>query len=242
MRSIGEKHPLTFLFLLVLVVIFCIALVRIIELHRQMATQEIHLLSKNIELETKNLEIIALKIQLKKTEEIIIQHLLRPPNKSQITKPNRIWKSISHKIIKDKLFLPITNYIKSVNPKAPAESIAQAVLACSFENQINPIYVLAVAEQESHFRPNVTGEAGERGIMQLMHNTAIHLNIPWERAFEIELNICGASKLLARYLEQTPDWRYALTRYNGSPVYAERVINQCQTLWKSIATNYQENL
>jgi len=93
------------------------------------------------------------------------------------------------------------------------------------ENNVDPLLILAVARQESTFRPTLTSYAGARGVMQLMPQTA-----EWLGKSDSELKKCAANledplsslKLGARYLARMIERSdgnlvYALASYNAGP-------------------------
>lgn len=93
------------------------------------------------------------------------------------------------------------------------------------ENNLDPFLILAVARQESTFRPALTSYAGAQGIMQLMPSTAA-----WLGKSDSELKKCATNledplnslKLGARYLARMIErsdgnLAYALASYNAGP-------------------------
>lgn len=95
--------------------------------------------------------------------------------------------------------------IESVNPQAPSTEIANAIEASC--QGVPSELVLAVIWQESHFKPDAIGKAGEVGLMQL--------NPKWHNApADIAGNVAVGCELLRGHLS-----RYTLSRtllaYNG---------------------------
>jgi len=103
--------------------------------------------------------------------------------------------------------------------------------------------IMAVAQVESNFRPNVTSRAGAQGIMQLMPATARHLGVT--DSFDPEQNIMGGARYLRELLDRFDgNLELALASYNagwptvmrhgGIPPFAEtqayvpRVLNLFQ--------------
>ncbi len=100
------------------------------------------------------------------------------------------------------------------------------VRALAAENGLDPYLILAVARQESTFRPAVVSSAGATGVMQLMPATARWLAevdpaVGPEHAARLDVpasSLRMGSRYLARML-RTNDGNpvYALAAYNGGP-------------------------
>lgn len=58
------------------------------------------------------------------------------------------------------------------NYKLQAEAIAGSILSASTIHSIDPLLLLAVMRQESHYRPDAMGRHGEIGLMQIKPETA----------------------------------------------------------------------
>ena len=110
-----------------------------------------------------------------------------------------------------------------VNPKAPAERIVDSALRWSERFEVSPILVLAVIEQESHYNIWAKGPYGERGLMQISRSTAPRLGLPWNQAFDVDLNIQAGVKYLSWHLAKFGNERKALVRYNGGDEYPKLV-------------------
>jgi soluble lytic murein transglycosylase-like protein len=96
--------------------------------------------------------------------------------------------------------------IESVNPRAPAAAIAEAVeINCQ---GIPQDLVLAVIWQESHFNPSARGQAGEIGLMQLNPRY-------YATTSDIRSNISTGCRVLGAHLERYKMSRMALKAYNG---------------------------
>ena len=57
--------------------------------------------------------------------------------------------------------------------KGRAHKIAQALIDTANENQMDPVFLMAVIAQESKFNPEARGSHGEIGLMQLKPTTAL---------------------------------------------------------------------
>ena len=100
------------------------------------------------------------------------------------------------------------------------------VLKIARETGVDPYLILAVARQESTFRPALTSSAGAQGVMQLMPNTAKHLAntdpaITQDRVRDLEapLNslVLGAHYLKHMIERCDGNIAYALASYNAGP-------------------------
>lgn len=106
---------------------------------------------------------------------------------------------------------------------ARREVAASITVFATFE-EVDPLLIAAVVEVESHYRADAVGEAGERGLMQIMEGTAADLGLDWTQAFDVEQNVDAGTRYLARHIRQYGDVRRALIRYNGAAVYADKVL------------------
>jgi len=99
----------------------------------------------------------------------------------------------------------------------------ETVRAAAGAHGVDPLLVLAVIRQESHFEPEAVSSAGARGLMQLLPATARQVASadgaapPGEPALEdVGTNIDLGTRLLARLLRQYDGSMVkALAAYNG---------------------------
>lgn len=131
--------------------------------------------------------------------------------------------AIAEQYRKEVIFLMIKKRIEIINDRAPSARIALAILKSSEETGIDPYWLTAVIEQESHYHVNAVGMDGERGLAQIMHSTATEIGLEWNQAFDIEMNVEAGARYLAQHYETTGSMRSALVRYNGDPEYATLV-------------------
>lgn len=116
----------------------------------------------------------------------------------------------------------IIDHIHRVNPKAPAEQIAAAILRAADRNDLDPFLIMGLIETESHFDPHaVNPVSGARGLAQFVQTTAKEVGLPWAQAFFVEASVAYG----ARYLRKRIEWsggrvEQGLCGYNG-----------CQTIY-----------
>lgn len=130
---------------------------------------------------------------------------------------------VSHRLMLEEFMV---TRIESVNEKAPATRIAQAVLNASERHRADPLLVLSVIETESRYDHGAVGLAGERGLMQITKRTAKSLDLPWDSAFDIDRNVDAGVRYLSAHVRHIGN-RPALTRYNGGGQgYAAHVMSR----------------
>ncbi len=101
----------------------------------------------------------------------------------------------------------------SLRPRIPASKFEQAILRHSKEHRLHPALLRAVIKAESDFDPTAISRAGAVGLMQLMPETAVKLDV--RNPYDPEENIAGG----ARHL------RYLLDRFHGNLALALAAYN-----------------
>lgn len=126
---------------------------------------------------------------------------------------------------REKLRAQMIIYIHAVNPEAPAEEIAEAVMVASDETGIDASWLIAKLKQESYFDPNAVSRTGCRGLAQLCRRASKDMGLAWDDAFDPYANILAGARYLKRQLDRTGDMRTALVRYNGNddPRFVSRI-------------------
>lgn len=80
--------------------------------------------------------------------------------------------------------------------------------------------VKAVIAAESDFDPRARSAKGAQGLMQLMPQTAQYLRV--SDAYDVQQNVEGGTRYLARMVERYGDWSRALAAYNAGPEAVDR--------------------
>jgi soluble lytic murein transglycosylase-like protein len=113
------------------------------------------------------------------------------------------------------------------------EGVARAVVKAELEHGLPALLVLALIEQESHFRPTARGPGGSLGLMQLMPTSARELaarhDIAWRGArslhdpvTNVRLGILYLAEMRAAF-ESTD---LAMAAYNIGPGAVQRRLDQ----------------
>jgi soluble lytic murein transglycosylase-like protein len=131
----------------------------------------------------------------------------------------------------------ITAYIQSVNPKARANDIAEAVLTASDATGIEPAWLLAKLKQESYFNHRAVSSTGCRGLAQMCMAAAQDVGLRWEDAFKIEANVLAGAAYLRLQLDASRgDMARALYRYNGGddPDFVQKIRQHRQMVLRAL--------
>jgi soluble lytic murein transglycosylase-like protein len=109
------------------------------------------------------------------------------------------------------------------------EGVARAIVKAEQEHGLPALLVLALIEQESHFRPKARGPGGSLGLMQLMPKSARALaerhDIPWHGAQTLHdpvKNVHLGVLYLAAMREQFGSTDLAMAAYNIGPGAVQR--------------------
>jgi soluble lytic murein transglycosylase len=104
------------------------------------------------------------------------------------------------------------------------EGVARAVVRAEEEHGLPALLVLALIEQESHFRPKAAGPGGSIGLMQLMPRVARDLaqrhGIPWQGIRTLTdpvKNVHLGVLYLAEMRQTFDDTHLAMAAYNIGP-------------------------
>ncbi len=127
----------------------------------------------------------------------------------------------------------LSRFIQSQNGDVNRESAlvqANAFWKYSLKYNVPLDLIVAVANTESHFRPEARSPAGAAGVMQVMwrvHAGLLQANgiMKEEDLLDPEMGIAAGSLLLSRYLKAYGDTKAALGRYYGgsATVYWNRI-------------------
>ncbi len=114
---------------------------------------------------------------------------------------------------------------------------AQALIAESKRNRIDPALVLAVMHTESGYYNFARSSVGALGLMQIMPATgemlAREVGIPWtgpDMLFEPELNLRLGTRYLSHLHARYGDWTQALAAYNWGPGAIDRKLAEGEGL------------
>lgn len=118
-----------------------------------------------------------------------------------------------------------TEYIRSIDPNAPAEEIAEAVWTAAEETGIDPSWLIAKIKQESYFNPHAVSRTGCRGLAQLCRAASKDVGLDWSMAFDVQANVLAGARYLKIQLDRTGSMHRALIRYNGGddPRFVQKI-------------------
>jgi soluble lytic murein transglycosylase-like protein len=109
------------------------------------------------------------------------------------------------------------------------DRIARELIRAERKTGVDALMLLAMAEEESHFRPRAKSRRGALGLLQVRPGTARSVaernRIPWEGAaslYEPPVNILIGATYLAELRERFGSWDLALTAYNQGPTAARK--------------------
>ena len=110
----------------------------------------------------------------------------------------------------------LAKWITKQNPTSPATRIARNIIENADKLNIDPYVIASHIQIESMFNPSATGEAGERGLMQMSKGASDRCDLDWQMAYDIEENIRGGSCYIAIHMNTYKgNVRKAVYRYNG---------------------------
>lgn len=94
--------------------------------------------------------------------------------------------------------------------------VADALVREGHRQNISPeLLVGVVLTEDPELNPHARSHVGARGLMQVMPFHSGKWGCGSGDLFNIEANICHGVKILKQAIEQTPNMRLALLRYNG---------------------------
>jgi len=97
-----------------------------------------------------------------------------------------------------------------------------AIIRASIQFGIDTPLIKAVIKAESGFNPKAVGKAGEKGLMQLMPETAMAMGA--EDAFNPEENIYGGTLYLSQLFKRFNNMDTALAAYNIGPTRVSKLL------------------
>lgn len=112
-----------------------------------------------------------------------------------------------------------------LHPVLSEEELEPVIRRFSRQHQLHPALIRAIIKAESDFDPRAVSRAGAIGLMQLMPQTAVKLDV--RDLYDPEDNIGGGTKYLRQLLDRfRGNLPLALAAYNAG----ERVIDRYRTL------------
>lgn len=109
------------------------------------------------------------------------------------------------------------------------------------KNNLDPLLLIALVDQESQFNPMAVSPAGAMGLGQLMPATATSLGV--SDPFNPVENLSGAGLYLAQMMERYDSIPLALAAYNAGPGRVDSclcvpAISETQTYVRNVLANY----
>ncbi|HEX5646507.1 MAG TPA: lytic transglycosylase domain-containing protein [Nitrospira sp.] len=112
-----------------------------------------------------------------------------------------------------------------LHPTISEQELAPMISRFSRQHQLHPALIRAVIKAESDFDPHAVSRAGAVGLMQLMPQTAVRLEV--RDLYDPEDNIGGGTKYLRQLLDRfRGNLPLALAAYNAG----ERVVDRYRAL------------
>jgi len=113
-----------------------------------------------------------------------------------------------------------------------ARDVGRAILNASEEFSLDPVFLVAVIQNESSFHPSMKGSAGEIGLMQILPRTGewiaslYHLDYRGSKSLlDPVMNVWLGAALLDKLRHQfDSDGRYYVTAYNMGPKKLRKMI------------------
>ncbi len=108
-----------------------------------------------------------------------------------------------------------------LHPMLTERELAPVISRASRQHQLHPALIRAVIKAESDFNPTAVSRAGAIGLMQLMPQTAVRLDV--RDLYDPEDNIGGGTKYLRQLLDRFQgNLPLALAAYNAGENVVER--------------------
>ena len=108
-----------------------------------------------------------------------------------------------------------------VRNRIPTHLLEKIIARNSQEHKLHPALLRAVIKAESDFVPTAVSKAGAMGLMQLMPQTAVILDV--DDPFNPEQNVAGGAKYLRQLLDRFGgDLLLALAAYNAGESVVDR--------------------
>lgn len=112
-------------------------------------------------------------------------------------------------------------------------AIANAIISESNKFGFDPLFILAIIEQESSIQPSMRGAAGEIGLMQLMPKTASWIAKKYKlkytsrkQLFDPVFNIKIGVRYLSYLHQKFPRAHYSIAAYNMGPKNVNKLLRK----------------
>jgi soluble lytic murein transglycosylase len=116
---------------------------------------------------------------------------------------------------------------------ADRDKILEGLLRAERRTEVDALLLLAVAEEESHFKRHAKSRRGALGLMQIRPATGRDVckrnGIPWNgeaTLFDPSTSLLIGATYLAELRERFGSWDLALTAYNEGPTRAKRAADR----------------
>jgi soluble lytic murein transglycosylase len=125
----------------------------------------------------------------------------------------------------DNRYRRIDLHLNQLHPVLSEEELEPVISRFSRQHQLHPALIRAIIKAESDFDPRAVSRAGAVGLMQLMPQTAVRLEV--RDLYDPEDNIRGGTKYLRHLLDRfRGNLPLALAAYNAG----EHVVDRYRTL------------
>jgi len=104
--------------------------------------------------------------------------------------------------------------------EATRRHIEDAIQSAARQTGVSADLINAVIQVESNYDPNAVSPKGAKGLMQLMDQTALQLDV--SNSFDIAENVRGGARYLKSLMQQFSKLEHALAAYNAGPSAVER--------------------
>lgn len=126
------------------------------------------------------------------SSEFEVQPLFHKEHSKELLETDSVNEEVSAEEV-SKFILKRTRELLPVPFRGQSRRIAQALIESANKHQMDPLFLMAVIEQESTFNPKARGGAGEIGLMQIKPSTAAFI---LSRQSKVSVKISRVEKML----------------------------------------------